>query len=234
MWKVQYWHAPFLKGFSYRKGRLLDVGCGEGSFLVEVQKLGFDVYGIDLDSKSIRAAQEQLGKERVYHMTLAKFVAYAQERDISFDVITFFEVLQHQEEPRKFLENVKRILNPGGWIAGTTPNRNRLLVNIERKAGEVDFPPHHFFWFSYDSLTNLFQKSGFKPNIFLLRGTTARTADVLQVLLLGPLLRNARAKLFTHILNRTGTKKDRTRARKRLAKGYSLVKNISLLPFYLN
>jgi 2-polyprenyl-3-methyl-5-hydroxy-6-metoxy-1,4-benzoquinol methylase len=41
-------------------------------------------------------------------------------------VITFFEVLEHQDKPREFLEMVKGLLKEGGYIAGSVPNRERF------------------------------------------------------------------------------------------------------------
>ena len=232
MRRTQYWHAPFLNNFARRKGALLDVGCGEGSFLVRAKNLGFDVYGIDFDAKSMQAARRRLGNNKVYDMPLEEFVQYAQKRELLFDVITFFEVLEHQEDPCKFLRNIKGILKPGGWIAGSTPNRDRFFADVERRAGDGDFPPHHFFWFSRDSLHHLLSHSGFAPDVSFIRGTTERMADVLQVILAGPFLRNIRSRMFTHIAERAESKKSSHETKENLAKAYILLKRMSLLPFY--
>ena len=69
------------------------------------------------------------------------------------------EVLEHQNKPREFLEMVKGLLEEGGYISGSSPNRERLFVEIDWKCNHGDYPPHHFLRFSKSSLVNF---SGFK------------------------------------------------------------------------
>jgi hypothetical protein len=73
-------------------------------------------------------------------------------------VITFFEILEHQDKPREFLEMVKGLLEEGGYIAGSVPNRERLFVEVDH----LDYPPHHFLRFSKFSLEKALNFSGFK------------------------------------------------------------------------
>lgn len=56
-------------------------------------------------------------------MSLEEFSEFAKKEGLKFDVITFFEVLEHQDRPREFLERVKELLKPGGWLAGSVPKR---------------------------------------------------------------------------------------------------------------
>src|SRR5690606_838347 len=51
---------------------------------------------------------------------------------------------------------------PGASFAGSVPNRNRFLSNLDRRLSDGDLPPHHFLWFSDKALTNLLQASGFE------------------------------------------------------------------------
>jgi 2-polyprenyl-3-methyl-5-hydroxy-6-metoxy-1,4-benzoquinol methylase len=60
-------------------------------------------------------------------MSLEEFYEYAKEKNLKFDVITFFEVLEHQDKPREFLEMVKGFLKGGGYIAGSVPNRDGMF-----------------------------------------------------------------------------------------------------------
>jgi len=150
-----------------KKGVLLDIGCGDGVFLKEVQTLGFEVWGIDFDKKSVKVAKEKFKLKNVYPMSLEEFVEFANKRGLKFDVITFFEVLEHQDNPVGFMNNVKNLLKPGGYIAGTVPNRDRPLVSLDRKyVNTADFPPHHFLYFNKSSLEFLFNMFNFKDIYF--------------------------------------------------------------------
>jgi len=161
--KLREYHKAFFKYFpSNARGKLLDVGCGDGRFLRYAKEQGFDVWGIDFDKKSVESARINLGIDTVFAMSLEEFYEYAKERGLKFDVITFFEVLEHQDKPREFLEMVKGLLKEGGYIAGSVPNRERFLREIYWKISHADHPPHHFLRFSRRSLENALELSGFE------------------------------------------------------------------------
>ncbi len=152
--------VPFFKKFPLKKGRLIDLGCGEGAFLARAERLGFEVWGTDFDIKSIKVAKER-GLENTFAMSIEEFVKYAQTRRLKFDIVTFFEVLEHLDEPKKVIEHVKKILKQGGYIAGSIPNRERFLADLSRRVLLKDFPPHHFTWWSKDALTYFLNSNGF-------------------------------------------------------------------------
>jgi SAM-dependent methyltransferase len=157
------YHKAFFKYFpSNVRGKLLDVGCGDGRFLRYVKEQGFEVWGIDFDKKSVENARRNLGIDTVFAMSLEEFYEHAKEKNLKFDVITFFEVLEHQDKPREFLEMVKGLLKEGGYIAGSVPDRERLLVEEFWKHFHGDHPPHHFLRFSKSSLEKALNSAGFK------------------------------------------------------------------------
>lgn len=157
-------HQAFFKHFpSNVRGKLLDVGCGDGRFLRHAKEQGFEIWGIDFDKKSVENVKRNLGIDTVFAMSLEEFYEYAKEKNLKFDVITFFEVLEHQDKPREFLEMVKGLLKEGGYIAGSVPNRERLFVEIDWKDPfHWDYPPHHFLRFSKSSLEKALNLAGFK------------------------------------------------------------------------
>jgi 2-polyprenyl-3-methyl-5-hydroxy-6-metoxy-1,4-benzoquinol methylase len=123
-------HKAFFKYFPFNvRGKLLDVGCGDGRFLRYAKEQGFEVWGIDFDKKSVESAKRNLGIDTIFAMSLEEFYEYAKEKNLKFDVITFFEVLEHQDKPREFLEMVKGLLKEGGYIAGSVPNRKWLFAS---------------------------------------------------------------------------------------------------------
>lgn len=160
-------HKMFFEFFPIKSGRLLDIGCGDGVFLEHAKNLGFDVWGIDFDSKSIRVCQEKRGLENTFVKSLYEFARYCNSNNLKFDIITFFEVLEHQDDPVKFFDAVKSILNPGGWIAGSVPNSESILIKWNRRCFSGDFPPHHLLRFSQKSLENFMNFMNFKNHLVI-------------------------------------------------------------------
>ena len=158
----------FLNNFPLRQGKLLDVGCGEGTFLKCAKKIGFEVWGTDIDGKSIETAKKR-GLENLYNLSLEEFMAVVDKKDLKFDVVTFLAVLEHQDNPRKFIKQIKKILKDGGWIVGIVPYGDRKTARIEHKVVTDrggDYPPHHFTWWSKDAIKNFFGMNGFEVDIW--------------------------------------------------------------------
>jgi 2-polyprenyl-3-methyl-5-hydroxy-6-metoxy-1,4-benzoquinol methylase len=151
--KLPYYQKFFFKKNPLGKGKLLDIGCGDGLFLEYAEKAGYEVYGIDLDKKSVKIAMNRLNKGQIFAMSLDDFVKKAKNENLKFDIITFFEVLEHQDNPNKFLQNVKLLLKSGGIIAGSVPNRDSFFQKkMYREIYDyIDYPPHHFLRFSRSS-----------------------------------------------------------------------------------
>ena len=195
-------HKPFFKYFPFNTGKLLDIGCGNGIFLAESQRAGFEVYGIDIDKKSVKTAKEKLKLRNIFNMSLADFVECAQKERLKFDIITFFEVLEHQDNPKEFLQNVSRLLKRTGYIAGSVPNKDRLFANLERMTNHVDLPPHHFLYFSKKSLKFLLEKEGFKDVQFhFSKRPIFNVCASLEEMFLGGISRALRNKIRASLLN---------------------------------
>lgn len=159
---LQSGHNIFFKNLPNVKGKLLDVGCGDGIFLKEVQKYGFDVYGIDFDKKSIEIARNKFGLKNVYPLSLEDFSSYTKKENLKFDIITTFEVLEHQDNPQNFIKIVRELLTENGYFVGTIPNRDGSFIEFYRgKIDKNDLPPHHFLWFSVKSLKNFLESNDF-------------------------------------------------------------------------
>ena len=138
------------------RGELLDIGCGTGNFLVAARAGGYAVSGTELDRNAAQFARKKLGLPRVLGLTISEFAE--QNPHEQFDVITFFEVLEHQAAPTAFLEKVKALLRPGGYIALSVPNRERWLTGPD----VLDYPPNHFLRWNAASLRNFLRAHGFE------------------------------------------------------------------------
>ena len=154
------YHKMFLKSHpSFAKGtRVLDVGCGTGELLGELHKRGCEVWGVDADKRDIETARKYFGLRNLYAMPLGDF--FRKPELPLFDIVTFFEVLEHLDDPLEFIRNVKKILKPGGRIVLSVPSRDRMLVNLY----EWDFPPYHLSRWNESAIRKLFERINFKPD----------------------------------------------------------------------
>ena len=138
------------------RGELLDIGCGTGNFLAAARMAGYEVSGTELDRNAARFAKEQVGLPRMFPLTISGFVEQYPAK--KFDVVTFFEVLEHQAAPVEFIEKVKTCLRPRGFVALSVPNRERWLTGPD----VLDYPPNHFLRWNARALTKLLSTHGFE------------------------------------------------------------------------
>jgi SAM-dependent methyltransferase len=153
--QVIWYHRQFLADPAVYGKTLLDVGCGTGNFL-NLAREKYDVWGVDFNRASIDIARDRFGLKNVYASELDAFIdARAGEQ---FDVVTSFEVLEHQDSPLEFLGRIKKLLRPGGHLAISVPNRNSSLNTL----GEADKPPNHLVWWDARSLGVFLERAGFE------------------------------------------------------------------------
>jgi len=120
-----------------RTGRLLDVGCGDGHFLVTARERGWAVFGSEY-GQAPRERAQQLGLD----VRTAPFPAAPDEVG-SFDVVTAIEVIEHVADPRDEVRRVRPLLRPGGTLYLTTPNFNSLSRRIAGpRWRSIEYPEH--------------------------------------------------------------------------------------------
>jgi len=121
-----------------RSGRLLDVGCGEGSFLHEAKMLGWQVEGSEISNEGCRLAKSRWDIE-----PFCGEVAQAPWPPASFDVVTLWHVVEHVPDPVSLMQTVAQLTAPGGRIIVACPNRRSYLFNLAYRIGRGR-PPHLF------------------------------------------------------------------------------------------
>jgi 2-polyprenyl-3-methyl-5-hydroxy-6-metoxy-1,4-benzoquinol methylase len=168
-------HRSFLDDVrAPKKGRLLDMGCGNGNFLAAARDRGFEVTGIEPDQHAVQFAKEHYQLKHVFAQRPEDF--RRTNSGTEFDVVTFFEVLEHQEDPRAFLEIANSFLKTEGRIALSVPNRDRWQVGMDT----LDYPPNHLTRWSPRALQNFLERNCFEIlSIQPQRLTVSRTAQML-------------------------------------------------------
>lgn len=106
-------------------GRALDVGCGDGSFLASLAQQGWDVVGSELSQSIAATAESRLG-DRVHVGPLEK----ACFAPASFDLVTFWHVLEHLEDPTLALTEARRLVKANGHIIVAVPNIDSLQARM--------------------------------------------------------------------------------------------------------
>jgi len=142
-----------------RHGRLLDIGCGAGNFLVAMQKLGWQVRGYEPDPQAATQANQRLAPEDSPPVLTAADLdgAFADE---SFDLITLWHVIEHVPNPVQTLATVRRMLKPGGVCIVQTPRLDSLEGRIFGQYFCGLDAPRHLCIFTRKTLSLAFEKAG--------------------------------------------------------------------------
>lgn len=106
---------------SLEKGKLMDVGCGNGNMLRLATKLGWQSTGLEVDPAAVRAARGR--GLNVLEGTYERLNEYKQ----SFDCIVCSHVLEHVHSPQDMLIKMKEALKPNGLLLLTLPNATSAL-----------------------------------------------------------------------------------------------------------
>lgn len=157
-------------GVDFRKKRVLDIGCGDGTTLMYLRKY-FDIegVGVDISDDAIKKLQENIKDENLSFRT-------GDHRDLKtiesnrFDIVLSFGVIEHFEEYYMALSEARRVLKPDGQIVLIQPHLFSFGVIQEyflRLMGGWKFGNQKdFSCFHYRSLL---RQTGFKDIQFLTR-----------------------------------------------------------------
>jgi len=137
--------------------KLLDVGCGAGSFLAEAQPLGYDVEGQEISPYFIDYCRNQHGLK--VHDGFLDDLSLPPE---SYDCITSFDVIEHHGAPSTFLRQIHGLLKPGGIILMSTPDIGNWFARQYGAEWQQIHAIGHIYYFDRDTITALLEKSGFR------------------------------------------------------------------------
>lgn len=140
-----------------KNNRILDVGCGDGHFLEVAKELGWEVYGTEYVDDVV-----SICREKGIYVHQGKLDPDNYE-DGFFDVITSFEVIEHINNPREEINNIRKILRKGGGLYITTPNFNALERFILKDKYDIVITyPDHLSYYTPKTIDYLLKNSGFK------------------------------------------------------------------------
>lgn len=137
------------------RGRLLDVGCGNGAFLGRMARLGWQCTGVETDPLAAQFARDHFGLT-IRQGTLGD----AGFPDSSFDVVTLSHVIEHVHSPHELLLECRRVLRPGGKLIVLTPNIWSLGHRIFGRSWRGLEPPRHLHAFHPLALRTYVERAG--------------------------------------------------------------------------
>lgn len=135
--------------------RLLDVGFGSGIVLEVAKKLGWEVFGQEVSAPAVEKAK--INGFEVFQGELSN----AGFPSDYFDVITCSEIIEHVASPQVLLNEVSRILRPGGMFWATTPSARGISFRLLGKAWSVLSPPEHTQLYSNKGMSQMLGRAGF-------------------------------------------------------------------------
>jgi len=138
------------------KGRLLDIGCGNGTELYKLKAMGWETYGVEINEEAVKGARSK-GIE-VFRGDLFE----ANYPDQFFHIVRMSFVLEHLPNPRETLQEIKRILLRGGRIYISVQNARSLNYWLFKQRWFSLDVPRHLFSFTPKTLGRLLFSEGLK------------------------------------------------------------------------
>jgi SAM-dependent methyltransferase len=182
-------------------GRLLDIGCGPGTFIGTLPE-AVECVGTDLAAPQIEYANSEYGTPR--HRFVCVKSGPLPFEDATFDAVTVIELIEHLPRPdlQTLLGEARRVLRPGGKLVLTTPNYASLwplLEKIVNARAPVTYEDQHISFFTPGRLRAQLEILGFdRPRVVTFQGAAPfaaalgwKLADRLQNIenpILGPAL----------------------------------------------
>jgi SAM-dependent methyltransferase len=141
----------WVKEAGHRERRLLDVGCGDGSFLLAASRAGWTVMGTELDPAVARAAG----------IPVETSIADVRKHG-PFDVVTLWHSLEHMPDPALTLDEVRGVLADEGTILIAVPDFGGWQARANGAAWLHNDLPRHLFHFTDDALSRLLANRGLR------------------------------------------------------------------------
>ena len=146
---------------------VVDIGCGNGSFLSLFQDRGWDLYGSDFSASGIEIARKNYPKINFSLGNAESLPEDLASRAGQFDVVLSTEVIEHVYNPRGLLKTCHSLLRPGGKLVLTTPYHGYLKNLMLAITGKMDghftvlWDHGHIKFWSHKTIRQALTEAGF-------------------------------------------------------------------------
>ena len=144
----------YLESLTRSKGRLLDIGSGDGSFCEFAHQFGWTAYGIDPAGPN-KQEKSETGELRLINGSLSSL-----QTNQKFDVITMWDVVEHLENPLEIIDTCKKHLSHNGWLVLETGN----FQSVDRVNSGNDwwcYQKDHRWYFAPEAMSEALKTIGF-------------------------------------------------------------------------
>jgi 2-polyprenyl-3-methyl-5-hydroxy-6-metoxy-1,4-benzoquinol methylase len=141
------------------KSRVCDIGCGSGALALALAELGHEVTGVEVDAAALAKGHQDKFE---FHAGTGERIPDAL-KGRTFDAIVLSHVLEHCIHPSVTLENVRRLLVPGGLFVCEVPNNAAVACERRGAAWEMFDAPRHLHFFTHSSLSALCERAHLRP-----------------------------------------------------------------------
>jgi SAM-dependent methyltransferase len=139
------------------KGSLLEIGCGNGFFLMQARAQGYsDVRGVEPSRSAVERARVEIRDQIVCAMMRPGLFPEG-----TFDAICLFQVLDHIFDPAALVETCFHILKPGGFILCLNHNVEAFSARLMKERSPI-IDIEHTYLYSPSTMRQLFRKCGFE------------------------------------------------------------------------
>jgi 2-polyprenyl-3-methyl-5-hydroxy-6-metoxy-1,4-benzoquinol methylase len=139
-------------------GKVLDVGCAAGFFLKVMHDKGWETLGVEVSPPMVEFAKKDLTLPEV---RLGDTAVLHDLPDKHFDLITFWDVVEHLEDPIAHLAAVRRLLKDDGILIIETQNVESTFAYLLGKHWQHYKYEEHLYHFSPITLRTLLSRAGF-------------------------------------------------------------------------
>jgi 2-polyprenyl-3-methyl-5-hydroxy-6-metoxy-1,4-benzoquinol methylase len=137
------------------RGKLFDLGCGWGHFLLAAQELGYDIYGIEISKHLFEYCTQDL------HLPVEDKNIFEMQGTQSYDILTMWDVLEHIDDADIFIDKCAEFIRPGGQLVIQVPQIDSYIAR-KQKEKWVMISQDHVNYFSPRTLTLLLERKGFQ------------------------------------------------------------------------
>ncbi len=137
--------------------RLLDIGCGSGTFVKLACEVGFDAFGLENSEEAVKIGESDLAG-RIFSGSGSDLIAKGE----GFNILTLFHSLEHMPSPFRYLKQLRQLLREPGSLVVQVPNITSWQARAFGHRWYGLDCPRHLYNYTPFSLLYLLGRAGYR------------------------------------------------------------------------